>query len=79
MKSHFFFFILLFNLLALGFGQYDFFDDYVKKFLKNIFQGGRNNGGGNNGGRTSTVPPRNSLPDLRPQSCDCSLRNGKVH
>lgn len=58
--------ILLLNLLALSVGQYDFFDNYVKNFLKNVFSGGR--------GRTpSSTSGRDA--DLRP-SCDCSFRNG---
>lgn len=71
--------ILLLNLLALSFGQYDFFDDYVKKFIRNLFSGGRgssNNGSGSGSSRNPNITPGRNVPDLRPQTCDCSFRNG---
>lgn len=60
--------ILLLNLVVLSLAQYDFFDNYVKNFLKNVFSGGR--------GRTPSATSGRDVPDLRPQVCDCSFRNG---
>jgi len=59
--------ILLLNLVALSLGQYDFFDNYVKNFLKNVFSGGRS--------RTPSSTSGKDAQDLRPQVCDCSFRN----
>ena len=60
--------LLLLNLLALSFGQYDFFDDYVKRFIRNLFSGGRD--------RNPSATPGRNQSDLRLQYCDCSFKNG---
>lgn len=71
MKSSFFFAIFILANFAFSNAQYDFFDNYVKNFLKNIFQ--NNNGRGSSS--SGSTPSRNQLPDQRPPSCECSMKN----